>query len=203
MKFNTKGQEIKQESGTRKSFDPGVVLAHIYGGSVRSSKTGKKMLELILEGPEMENFEGWPIDKANPEGPKFKGQSARVGATIYTDQFNSNSPAKNPIIYKLLLIASELGVRDKADEINATSIEDWAMKMIELLKGKNLYFFIKGIEEEYNGKTIVKLSLPNYKFASMNPDSLDKFDKTNQYHYKPLASKSVSGFEPAVDEFDM
>jgi len=201
--FNTKGQEIKQEGGTRKTFEPGVVLAHIHSGTVKTAKTGKKMLELILEGPELQNFEGWAIDKNNPEGPKFKGQSARVGATMYTDQFGSNSPAKNPIIYKLLFLASELGLRDLADEVSAGNIEEWATKVINILKGKDIYFFIRGTEEEYNGKTIVKLSLPNYKFASLNPDALDKFDKGNQYHYKALSSKSISGFEPAVDDFDM
>jgi len=201
--FNTKGQEIKTGGGTPKSLQAGVVYAHIFDGSVRTAKSGKKSLELILEGPALENFEGWSIDKTNPEGPKFKGQSSRVSATIYTDQFNSDSPAKNEIIYKLLFIASELGLRDDADNVQANTIEEWATKVINILKGHNLYFFLKGTEEEYNGKTIIKLSLPKYKFASADENSLDKFDKNNQYHYKALASKPISGFEPANDDFEM
>lgn len=201
--FNTKGQEIKTGGGTPKSLQAGVVYAHIYDGSVRTAKSGKKSLELILEGPALENFEGWSLDKADPEGPKFKGQSARVSATIYSDQFNSDSPAKNEIIYKLLFIASELGLRDAADNVQANTIEEWAEKVIDILKGNNLYFFLKGTEEEYNGKTIIKLSLPKYKFASTEESSLDKFDKNNQYHYKALASKPISGFEPATDDFEM
>ena len=200
--FNTKGQEIKT-GGTSKSLQAGVVYAHIFDGQVRTAKSGKKSLELTLEGPSIENFEGWSIDKNDQDGPKFKGQSARVSATIYSDQFESHSPAKNEIIYKLLFIASELGLRDDADNISATSIEDWAAQVINLLKGKNLYFFLKGTEEEYNGKTIIKLSLPRYKFAGKDENSVDKFDKNNQYHYKALQTKPVSGFEPANDDFDI
>ena len=202
--FNTKGQEIKS-GGTQKSLQPGVVYAHIYGGSVRTAKSGKKALELILEGDAAEGFEGWAIDKSNPEGPKFSGPSSRVSATIYSDNFTSDSPAKNEIIYKLLFIASELGLRDDADSIGSKvkTIEEWVEKVIDLLRGKNMYFFLKGTEEEYNGKTIIKLSLPKFKFASSTEDGLDKFDKRNQYHYKALQNKPVSGFEPAGDDFDL
>jgi hypothetical protein len=201
--FNTKGQEIKTGGGIQKSIQPGVVYAHIYSGQVRTAKTGKKCLELVLETPEIENFEGWAIDKNDQEGPKFKGQSSRVTATMYTDEHSSDSPARNEIIYKLLFIASELGLRDDADDVNAKSIEEWVEKVINIVKGKDLYFFLKGTEDEYNGKTIVKLSLPKFKFASINESGLDKFDKNNQYHYKALKTKSVSGFEPASDDFDM
>ena len=201
--FNTKGQEIKTTGGIQKSIQPGVVYAHIYSGQVRTAKTGKKCLELVLETPEIENFEGWAIDRNDQEGEKFKGQSSRVTATMYTDEHSSDSPARNEIIYKLLFIASELGLRDDADDVNAKSIEEWVEKVINIVKGKDLYFFLKGTEDEYNGKTIVKLSLPKFKFASLNESGLDKFDKNNQYHYKALKTKSVSGFEPASDDFDM
>jgi len=201
--FNTKGQEIKTGGGTPKSLQPGVVKAHIFSSSVRTAKSGKKSLELILEGPASEGFEGWAIDKNNPEGPKFTGQSSRVSATIYSDQYDSDSPAKNEIIYKLLFIASELGLRDDADNVSANSIEEWVEKVTEIIKGHDLYFFLKGTEEEYNGKTIVKLSLPRYKFAGNDVSGMDKFDKNNQYHYKAITTKTVSGFEPAVDDFDM
>jgi hypothetical protein len=66
-----------------------------------------------------------------------------------------------------------------------------------------MYWFLKGTEEEYNGKTIIKLSLPKYKFASLDETKLDKFDKNNKYHYKALVTKPVSSFEPATDDFDM
>lgn len=201
--FNTKGQEIPTGGGTQKSLQPGVVLAHVFGGSVRTAKSGKKSLELILEGPAMEGFEGWSIDKNDQEGPKFTGQSGRVSATIYSDQYDSDSPSKNEIIYKLLYIASELELRNEADDVKAKTIEEWASKVISLIKGKDLYFFLKGTEEEYNGKTIVKLSLPKYKFASADESKLDTFNKNNQYHFKALQTKTVSGFEATSDDFDM
>ena len=86
--FSTEGQSVKG-GGLGKSFEPGVVFAHIYGAQVKTSKTGKKALELTLEGPAIPNFEGWAIDRENPEGEKYKGQTARVSASIYISEFNS------------------------------------------------------------------------------------------------------------------
>lgn len=202
--FSTKGQEVKTGGGQMKSFQPGVVYAHIFSGNVRTSKNGdKKSLELILEGPELENFEGWSIDKNDQDGPKFKGLSSRVTATIWTDQHNETNVTKNEIMYKLTVIAAELGLRDAVDSISASSLEDWVAQAINILKGHDIYWFLKGTEEEYNGKTIVKLSLPRYKFCSVDEARLDKFDKNNQYHYKAMQTKPVSSFEPVNDDFDM
>jgi hypothetical protein len=71
--FKTEGQEVKG-GGLGKSFNPGVVYAHIYGAVVKTSQTGKKSLEITLEGPAIDGFEGWALDKENPEGAKFSGQ---------------------------------------------------------------------------------------------------------------------------------
>jgi hypothetical protein len=202
--FSTKGQEVKQGGGVGKSLQAGVVYAHIYSGQVRTSNKGdKKTLELILEGPASEGFEGWAIDRDNPDGLKFTGQSSRVSATIWTDQFNDSNVSKNEIMYKIAVIASELGMRDQIDNIEATSLEEWVEKAISMLKYNNLYWFLKGTEEEYNGKTIIKLSLPKYKFVSSDETKLDVFDKNNQYHYKALQNKPVSSFEPVNSDFDM
>jgi hypothetical protein len=202
--FSTKGQEVKNEGGIMKSLQPGVVYAHIYSGSVRTSNKGdKKVLELILETPALSNFEGWPVDRNDPEGAKFRGQSSRVNATIWTDQFNENNVSKNEIIGKLTIIATEAGVRKDLDKISANTIEEWVEKAVELVKDKNIYWFLKGTEEEYNGKTIIKLSLPKIRFCSANEEKLDKYDKSNVYHYKPLQTKPVASFEPASDDFQM
>lgn len=202
--FSTKGQEVKTGGGTAKSLQPGVVYAHINSGQLRTSNKGdKKTLELYLEGPELENFEGWPIDKDNPDGPKYKGQTARVSATIWTDEFNNVNVSRNEIMYKLTIIATELGLKDELDSVKASTIEEWVKEVLNIVKGKNLYWFLKGTEEEYNGKTIIKLSLPKYKFVSVDETKLDKFDKSNKYHYKALPTKTVSSFEPATDDFEM
>lgn len=202
--FSTKGQEVKTGGGTAKSLQPGVVYAHINSGQLRTSNKGdKKTLELYLEGPELENFEGWPIDKDNPDGPKHKGQTARVSGTIWTDEFNNVNVSRNEIMYKLTIIATELGLKDELDSVKASTIEEWVKEVLNIVKGKNLYWFLKGTEEEYNGKTMIKLSLPKYKFVSVDETKLDKFDKTNKYHYKALPTKPVSSFEPATDDFEM
>lgn len=202
--FNTKGQETKNTGGS-KSLEAGVVKAHIHSGSVKTSSKGdKKVLELILEGDAPAGFEGWPIDKDKPEGAKYQGPSARVVATSWTDQFDKNDLTKNDILNKLTIMANELNKRDDIDAIQASSIEEWASKAIAILKGQDLYFFLKGEEQEYNGKTITKLSLPRYKFCSTFEDRLDKFDKTNKYHYKALPPKEpVENFDADVPFDDL
>jgi hypothetical protein len=167
------------------------------------------MLEFILEGPALPApFEGWAVDKNNLEGEKFKGQSSRVGATIWTENYNDDDINKNEILNRLVVIAQKLGLKNKLDNISEehqiTSIEQWVEKAVEVLKGHDLYWFLKGTEEEYNGKTIVKLSLPKFKFCANLSTELDVFDKNNQYHFKPLAqSTSVKSFEAAGTDFDL
>jgi hypothetical protein len=203
--FSTQGQDVKQGGGIPKSLQAGVVYGHIHSAQVRESKnTGKKALELVLEGPALENFEGWLVDRNDENGPKFTGQSSKVMATTWTDQHNEPNVMKNEIMYKLTIIAEQLGMRDKINKISAESLEEWVAKCISILKGQDAYFFLKGQEEEYNGKTIIKLSLPKYKFVALDESKLDKFDKSNKYHYKALENKTVSGFEPtANDDFSM
>ena len=204
--FKTEGQEVKK-AGLPKSLEPGVAYAHIYSGTVRTSKTGKKALELILEGPELPNFEGWAVDKDNQEGEKFKGQSSRVNASIYISDFNSDDINKNEILAKLLCVADFVDSRKEVDAIgknnNITTIEQWVEAAIQILKGKDLFWFLKGTEEEYNGKTIVKLSLPKIKYCSSEKSELPAFDKANKYHYTALATKPVNGFEPVNDDFNV
>ena len=204
--FKTEGQEVKG-GGLGKSFEPGVVYAHIHSANVRTAKTGKKALELILEGPALPNFEGWAIDKENPEGEKFRGQSARVSATIYISDYDTDDINKNEILSKLIVIADQLELRREIDALskntNINSIEDWVEAAVEVLKGNDLYWFLVGKEDEYNGKVIVKLSLPKFKFAAIDESKLNKFDKNNKYHFTPLASKSVSGFEPINNDFNV
>lgn len=203
--FSTKGQEVKQGGGAQKSLEPGVAYAHIYDAIVRTASTGKKALELILEGQAAEGFEGWAIDRNDQEGAKFKGPSAKVSATIYTADFESDDINKNDILRKVIAIADELGLRTEIDGLSGngsiTTIEAWVAAAVNILKGHNLYFFLVGTEKEYNGKTIVVLSLPRFKFASADETKLNVFDKNNKYHYVALTTKTVSGFKAGGDDF--
>ncbi len=60
-----------------------------------------------------------------------------------------------------------------------------------------------GKEDEYNGKIIVRLSLPKIKFCSNDENLLNKFDKSNKYHYSPYVNKSINSFEAAGSDFDL
>lgn len=205
--FSTEGQKAKQGGGQNRTFEPGVVLAHIFNATVKTAKTGKKMLELVLEGPALPNFEGWAIDRENQEGPKFKGQTAKVSATIYIDSYNSNDVNVNEIMRKLLVLSDEVGLRSKIDNITKVeeinSIEQWVERAVNILKGEDLYFFLVGKEEEYNGKTIIKLSLPKFKFCASDESKLNKFDKNNKYHYTSLENKTIDSFATPNDDFNI
>jgi len=204
--FKTEGQDVKG-GGLGKSFEPGVVFAHIYGAQVRTSKTGKKALEITLEGPAILGFEGWAIDREDPEGEKYKGQTARVSASIYISDFNSDDVNKNEILSKIIVISDQLGLRKEIDNLSKnekiTSIEEWVAAAVDVLKGQDAYFFLSGKEDEYNGKIIVKLSLPRYKFCSQDESKLPAFDKTNKWHFSPFVTKAVSGFEPVNNDFNV
>jgi hypothetical protein len=204
--FSTEGQEVKS-LGLNKSIEPGVVYAHIYGANIKTSGNGKKALELLLETPPIADFEGWPIDKDKPEGPKFKGQIGRVGATIYISDFNDSNINKNEILNKLVMVSMSLDLRKEIDSLandeTITSIEQWVEKAVDILKGHDLYWFIAGKEDEYNDKIIVRLSLPKYKFCANDESLLNKFDKSNKYHYAAYASKSIGSFEVANDDFNV
>lgn len=197
--FTTNGQQLS--TGTSKSIQAGVVYARVISGQLKTSGKGdKKAVELYLETEALDNFEGWPIDRDNPEGPKHKGQTGRVMATVWTDEFNNPNIAKNEIMSKLTVIAQELGVRDQVNMVTASTIEEWVQKVLMIIKDQYAFWFLKGQEEEYNGKTYVKLSLPKYKFVSKDKSKLDEFDKNNKYHFKALEVKPVTGFG---DEFVM
>ena len=201
--FSTKGQEVK-EGGVSKSFQPGIVYARIFSAQVRTSSKGdKKCLELILESEPIDDFEGWPIDRDNPEGPKHHGLIGRVAATIWTENFNEPNVAKNEIMYKLTVIASEMGRRDVVDNVSASTLEEWVGNVVSLLKDTYAYWFLVGKEEEYNGKKIVKLSLPKYKFVNSREEKLDKFDRNNKYHYRSLEQSPVKQSFEATNEFEV
>lgn len=207
MSFNTKGQDVN--TGDSKSLPYGNVYAHIHSASLGvSQRTGKKALNIILEGPAVGgDFEGFPIDKNNPEGLKFKGKVAWLTVTSWLDAeaYNSNDLGKNEIMNRMVYIAKELGVKDQLDNINADTLEEWVEKATDLVKGENMHFLITASEEEYEGKTRIKKNLARFKFCSLNEDKVEKFDKNNRYHYRALQkAENVDGFEPAKQdsEFD-
>ena len=206
--FDTKGQEIKP-GGPSKSLSPGVVNAHILSGTVKTSNKGdKKMLELFLESQEPKGFEGWSIDKEKPDGPKYKGLTARIQGTIWTDKFNSEDINENEILNKIVGIAKELDLRDEIDALakvkSIKTIEQYAEAAMQILKDENIYWFLKGQEEIYKDKIIIKLSLPKFKYCSLDQNKLEIFDKGNKYHYRPLdGKKPVKSFEPIDNDFEM
>lgn len=200
--FNTKGQNVKSDL-VKKSLGMGVEKAKIFSYSIKESKTNKKQLVFVLEGPAIEGFEGWEIDKDFPEKGKFKGKSAKVNVTRWldTDTFNNPNVSENEILSKITAIAQTLGVKDKLDEIDASTIELWVEKSIELINKDYMFWFLTGEENEFNGKTFVKLSLPKYNFVSLDSSTFEEFNKNNKYHFKRLEKKETNDFDTIDVDF--
>lgn len=194
--FNTKGQEL---NNAPKTFGMGVHYAKVSKVEVKTSGSGKKALNLVLESEPMpEGFEGVAINREDKEGPKYKGQVAFVQGTNWLSQedFSVSDVKKNEILNKMLTFGKELGIKDKMDEINAESLEDWVAQAHDMIKSDYLYFFLAGEENEYNDKVNIKLRLPKFKFAARDKSNLEEFDKTNKYHFRPLdKGETVSEFE--------
>lgn len=68
-----------------KIFEPGNLKAEILSVALTPFpyKEGSYHISLFIQGPELEGFQGIPVDKANPEGEKYKGQVAYVKSNEY------------------------------------------------------------------------------------------------------------------------
>lgn len=79
--LSTKNVSTNGASGPAKTISPGNVRAKINSVALEEFKfkPGSYHLVLNIEGEEMgDGFEGFLIDKDNPEGPRYKGQVGRV-----------------------------------------------------------------------------------------------------------------------------
>lgn len=193
MNFSTKGKDTSERSGVSQFLTYGVQMAAITGLTTREASTGKKMYSLNLEGPKVtENgFEAH-------EDAKMGGKVGRVQFTIYVD--GNNQDQNNEIITNIGIIADKLGVREKVDAVEATSLDEYLTKVLPLIRGKYAHWAITGEEyEKADGKIGIILKLRRYGFvASMEEgeEHLRPFDKTNLYDYKAVAAPSK---DPDVD----
>ena len=199
--FSTKN--AKEEVRSKSQFMMyGVCQATITGYELRESKSGKVQLSLNLESPRITEagFEAH-------QDAKMGGQICRVQMGIYFDPKAASSQL-DEITTNMAMIADKMGVREQADTIEASSLEEWLNKLVKLFSGKYAWFAITGEEYERTGadRPGVRLGLRRYGFVASLEEGeahLNPFDKTNTYDYKPLAIPSADPDQgdPIADAF--
>lgn len=215
--LSTKNINIGSGSSVVKTFVPGNVKAKINSVSLEDYKfkEGAKHLLLHIEGEDMgDGFEGFLIDKDNPEAGRYKGQIGRVRTSEYayvTEETKFGMLDRDAEILKaiksLCIALSITNWFDSQDEKHET-IEEFveAFNSDAPFKDKWLDLCLGGREYVNDaGYTNYDLFLPKfrkgmvpYEATGTKDSKLIKFDAAQ--HVKKKESKTVEHFgeEPVI-----
>jgi len=202
--FGTKGKSTSQIS---QWLSYGIYKLQIAKMEVVQSKSSEKQAVLYtVETKPIKGLDGFKEEddtQYNGQIAKLKTMYAEPGNEEWNEEFNKN----------IAIMAEKFEVRDKVDEISATSLEDYVAKVFAIFKGQYAWFLITAKEQEYNGKKSLQRNFSRWGFVKSlaeidektivreNPDDdtsriirIGKtnsdglfFDKTNQYHFSALA----------------
>lgn len=218
-KLNTKDIKTQGEGGLPKTLQPGNVTCKINGVRLEEFKFIKGALHIILsmEGQELENFEGFFIDKNNEKLGRHKGQVGDVKAAEYayadatTKNGNEiNRDAEMLKFLKNLCVALEIdnwlvAQNDKHDTIeslfNAFNKEKpFANKFITYCIGGKEY-------TNKNGYTSYDLFLPKFaKGSSPFGKNVATFNAADHIRKKKLSDQVIdfgSSSSAANDDFQL
>ncbi len=209
--LSTKNINVGSGTSVAKTFVPGNVKAKINAVTLEDYKfkEGAKHLLLHIEGEDMgAGFEGFLIDKDNPEGGRFKGQIGRVRASEYafvTEETRFGSVDRDAEILKAIKsICIALDITkwfDNQDEKHET-VEEFveAFNSDAPFKDKWLNLCLGGREYTNDaGYVNYDLFLPKfrkglvpYESASVKDSKLIKFEP--EQHVKKKETKTVEHF---------
>lgn len=196
-------------SGMPKTIAPGNHVLKINGVQLEefSFIPGAYHLLLQVETEPIEGFEGFALDKDNPEKGHYAGQIGRVKASQYAfSDGETKSGIKiqrdRSILIFLQNLCKTLGINDWMVEQNNKhdTIEDFVKAFNETApyKEKFLEFCVAG--KEYVGKTgytnydmwLPKSENGKYAFGEVEEGKVLRYDETK--HLKKLEVKEVSNF---------
>ncbi len=152
MGFNFKNTNTKETAGFLPQFiSYGVNLLKINHIELKESSTGKYQVKFWMEGPAKgKDFVGAEL----PDKTKAVGLVGKVNLGIYfalDDNFKVENLTNN-----LMYIAEKAEVADQVAEIQADTIQDLLEQYLQIIKGKFMWFIVKG--EEYDkGKFALSL----------------------------------------------
>ena len=224
-------KNVNETRSIPKTIQPGNIKARLLGLKLEKGyeENSYKVL-LYLESQEIgADFEGFLVDKDDPNGPRYKGQIGRVKLRLY--DFNPKTKEGKPIDRDAVILAAlkrlsiALGKGDEVDDINVATIEELFLKAEKVLVGSNyINWCIAGKEYMKSNYLNYELFLPNpvykslangiekdeFPFENINSQNseLIKFDHT-KHIVKKKAATAVIGFQPVnpqppvSDEFDL
>ena len=196
-------------SGLPKTISPGNKVLKINNVELEEFKFIDNAYHLILhvETEPIEGFEGFALDKDNPDKGHFKGQIGRIKASQYAfADGETKSGIKiqrdRSILIFLQNLCKTLGINDwmQAQHNKHNTIEDFveAFNATAPIKDKYLEFCIAG--KEYVGKTgytnydmwLPKAENGKYAFGEVEEGKVIRYDESK--HLKKLETKDVSKF---------
>jgi hypothetical protein len=201
-------------NGLPKTISPGNHVLKINMIDLEDFKfiEGAKHLILHVETEPIAGFEGFALDKDNPEKGHYDGQIGRVKASQYAFADGETKTGikiqrDRSILIFLQSLCKTLGVNDWFTEQDGKhdTIEDFvdAFNASAPIKDKYLEFCVAG--REYEGKTgytnydmwLPKSENRKYSFGEIEEGKVITFDESK--HLKKLETKEVKSF--GDDEF--
>src|SRR5690348_3276608 len=117
--------------GLPKSLQPGNHVAKINNITLEEGFDGGSYFVLLhLEGEDLgQGFEGFLVNKENPNGPRYKGQTGRVKLTPYAFSSGEHNGHKFDrdlsILGALKNLAIALGKQQELNQIESKTIEQY------------------------------------------------------------------------------
>jgi hypothetical protein len=201
-------------NGLPKTISPGNHVLKINMIDLEDFKfiDGAKHLILHVETQPIPGFEGFALDKDNPEKGHYDGQIGRVKASQYAFADGETKTGikiqrDRSILIFLQSLCKTLGINDWFTEQDGKhdTIEDFvdAFNASAPIKDKYLEFCVAG--REYEGKTgytnydmwLPKAENRKYSFGEIEEGKVITFDESK--HLKKLETKEVKNF--GDDEF--
>lgn len=212
-------KEIKTSNGNSPILKPGNHVVKINGIYLSVPPYNSDAYDLVIDvesEPVGGDFKGFLVDSNNENGPRYKGQVARVNSQRYTfaDTVlkNGNEINRDQEILKMLVkMAEALDLRKSLDQITAGNIEEFVKKSNRVFKnGQYFNICIAGREwENSQGYINYNLFLPKFNKNKVALENLDvdvedskliKFDE--EEHIIKIKTKTVSSFSSDTEDDD-
>lgn len=215
-----------------KNLGPGTQSARIISMKLEAPKFDPNgyFVILDLEGPDKgPEFEGFLVDKDNPDGPRYKGQTGRVKSSryVYTDGTTKTGRAVvrdeqiARFVSNICFAIGEVGINWLSSvDGKFDTVEELVQSFNDMIQQNHItsqYYNFTICSKEYikDGYTKDDLYFPNYEKGMVfmenpnaNPSKLIQFDPT--LHVIKAQTPAVSAFEPesgvtqaVADDFSM
>jgi len=202
-------------SGLPKTISPGNKVLKINNVELEEFKFIDNAYHLILhvETEPIEGFEGFALDKDNPDRGHFAGQIGRIKASQYAFADGETKTGikiqrDRSILIFLQNLCKTMGINEwmQAQHNKHNTIEDFvdAFNQTAPIKDKYLEFCIAG--KEYVGKTgytnydmwLPKAEKGKYAFGEVEEGKVIRYDESK--HLKKLETTEVSKFGDDDDD---